>query len=240
MPQQTNDIVIAAKDDAVLRNSFLELNELFILRCAQKASGRPINKSDDEYSIALISFNRAIDGYDLEKGDFMPFSELVIRRGLYDYFKSQKRFTGEIAVSPCAFDGQVEPDCEEAPLQYAVGLKAAITPDRTLKDEIEAVGEVLGRYGISFFDLAECSPKSEKTKKGCATAVECVTTNDSIFEQMRKTLLLPIKIIVGLTRLPRKLLERHRKYIIAASEIIKGDFPALAEYLPFKRGEGKL
>ncbi|MBP1557587.1 MAG: RNA polymerase subunit sigma [Oscillospiraceae bacterium] len=240
MNPQLNEKAIAAKQNAELRNSFLTENELFIVNCAQKTAKRYIDKSDDEFSIALIAFNRAIDGYSPEKGDFAPFAKTVIKNGLLDHFKSQNRFSNELSVSPNAFDGDVEQDCEETSIQLAVSQKAVVMVEHTLKEEIEAVGELLSQYGISFFDLAECSPKSEKTRKCCATAVNCVVDNDSVFEKMRKTLLLPIKMIISLTKLPRKLLERHRKYIIAASEILAGDFPALSEYLRYIRKEGKM
>ncbi len=37
--------------------------------------------------------------------------------------------------------------------------------------------------------------------------------------------------------LPRKIIERHRKYIIAGIEIISGNYPILSEYLKFVREE---
>ena len=44
-----------------------------------------------------------------------------------------------------------------------------------------------------------------------------------------------IKKIIENTLLPRKILERHRNYIIAAVEILSGEYPLLAEYLSFIR-----
>ena len=49
---------------------------------------------------------------------------------------------------------------------------------------------------------------------------------DDIFDN-----LFPIKNIAENTKVPRKILERHRKYIIAAVEIICNDFPLLQEYI---------
>jgi len=48
---------------------------------------------------------------------------------------------------------------------------------------------------------------------------------------MKTTKQLPIKIISENAKVPRKILERHRKYIITAAEILSGDYPKLAEYL---------
>jgi len=49
--------------------------------------------------------------------------------------------------------------------------------------------------------------------------------------------MLPIKDIESCEKLPRKILERHRKYIIAGAEILKGDYPILSGYLKFVREE---
>jgi len=39
---------------------------------------------------------------------------------------------------------------------------------------------------------------------------------------------------------PRKIIERHRKYIIAATEIVGGDYPHLSQYMSFiKRGTSR-
>ena len=66
-------------------------HEPFILKCAAKASGRFISKSDEEWSYALEGFSKALQRFDPERGPFYPFAELVIRRSLLDYFREQKR-----------------------------------------------------------------------------------------------------------------------------------------------------
>ena len=58
-----------------------------------------------------------------------------------------------------------------------------------------------------------------------------------LLAQMRLKRLLPIKELSEASGVLRKILERHRKYIIAATEILDGDFPILAGYLSFIRRE---
>ncbi len=54
---------------------------------------------------------------------------------------------------------------------------------------------------------------------------------------MRQTRTLSVSIIEKNVPVPRKILERHRKYIVTAVEILSGDYPYLSEYLAFiKRG----
>ncbi|MEG1027821.1 MAG: RNA polymerase subunit sigma, partial [Oscillospiraceae bacterium] len=75
--------------------------------------------------------------------------------------------------------------------------------------------------------------KSEKTKSRCAKAIKFLLNDTFLIKRMRKTHTLPIKNIEINSDVPRKVLERHRKYIIAAVEIISGDYPCLAEYLRY-------
>ena len=99
--------------------------------------------------------------------------------------------------------------------------------------EIESLGNVLAVYGFSFFDLADASPKASKTKEACRDAVLFLLSSPVLFREMKASGMLPIKIIGNNIDLPRKILERHRKYIIAAAEILNGDYPCLSEYLGY-------
>jgi RNA polymerase sigma factor len=60
-----------------------------------------------------------------------------------------------------------------------------------------------------------------------------------LITQIQHEKYLPIKIIQKNLKVPRKLLERHRKYIIAVVEILKGDYPYLSEYLKDLKGGSK-
>jgi RNA polymerase sigma factor len=54
---------------------------------------------------------------------------------------------------------------------------------------------------------------------------------------MRETARLPALFLEKNSKIPRKILERHRKYIIAAAEILSGEYPFLAQYLQGIRKE---
>jgi RNA polymerase sigma factor len=54
--------------------------------------------------------------------------------------------------------------------------------------------------------------------------------------QMRASGRLPIAQLCIACALPRKILERHRKYIIAAAEILTNDYPYLIEYVSYITG----
>ena len=109
--------------------------------------------------------------------------------------------------------------------------QASVSDDNPLLDEIVAISEYLDIYGITFTELTECSPKAGKTKDSCASAIRYLKEHPVLISNMKATKQLPIKIISENAKVPRKILERHRKYIITAAEILSGDYPKLAEYL---------
>lgn len=89
-----------------------------------------------------------------------------------------------------------------------------------VQDEIAAVQELLGHYGFSFWDLAECSPKAEKTKAACAKVVVELLKDPELFQKMRTSKSLPVKELLAMTKVQKKILERHRRYIIAAAAVL--------------------
>ena len=95
--------------------------------------------------------------------------------------------------------------------------------------------QILREYGFSFFDLADSSPKTDKTRRSCAVAVRTLIASLVMMAKMRLSRLLPIKELSAESGVVRKILDRHRKYIIASAEILDGEFPILAGYLSYIR-----
>ena len=214
----------------------------FLLRCASRTARRFITESDDEYAIALTALYEAWKGYSRDKGPFDAFAKVVIRRRLIDYFESQKRRLSEIPVGGAldmdadgTEDGAADACLRTA--QKAIAQKSAQAP-ASAREEIEALGDVLKGYGFGFFDLADDSPRAEKTRMACAAAVRWLLSHPDQLGDMRKRGALPIKNVSQGSGVSRKLIERHRKYIIAAAEILTGEYPLLSEYLRYIRKEG--
>lgn len=216
--REIDNLVVQVKDDETALEDFIKSQEGFIIKAASRTSKHYITKSDDEWSIALSAFVEAVEKYDLEKGSFMAFAELLIRRRLIDWFRINGRNNEVIHVE----DIENEPDTSKE--------------TEEIKLEILALEEDLRLYGISFMDLADASPKAQKTRDACRKAINWIIENPLIINQMKESKQLPIKIIENNSAVPRKILERHRKYIIAVVEILTGDYPWLNEYV---RQEGR-
>lgn len=211
--REIDQMAVEAAEDEFIFSSFLKKQERFILKTASKISRRFVTQSDDEWSVAIGAFSQAIEKYDYDKGSFLSFAEKIIHQRLVDHYRVKGRHSVEVPVDFIEEEAIVE------------------TSDNSLKLEIVAMTEVLGDYGIRFMDLVECSPKAEKTRKSCARAVHYMLKNPMLITEMRRTKLFPLKITEKNTKVPRKILERHRKYLIAAVEILYGDYPFLSDYL---------
>lgn len=234
--------VLAAKADDAQFTRLVEENKTWILKCASQAARRYVTDSDDEWSIALVAFSEAVQSFDEAKGSFRSLASVVIRRRVTDYLRSEGKHSAEVSVMPGAFEGELEEEDATGVSLYAqqavqAASLAASADDSAsrAREEIEEMQGILREYGFSFFDLAECSPKAEKTKKSCAQAIRTMIASVLLMAKMRLKRLLPIRELSEESGVIRKILDRHRKYIIAGAEILDGDFPILASYLRFVR-----
>ncbi|QSX09154.1 hypothetical protein J0B03_03535 [Alkalibacter rhizosphaerae] len=197
--------------------------EFFILKSAVRVSKKYVSKQDEEWSVALEAFMEAVQRYDMDKGAFLPFARRMIHHRLVDHFRKQGRSGSELPLESLDRLRVYKPD----------------PTSRDLRDEIDALTQVLQLYGLDFADLAKASPKSDKTVKACKKILFFLTSHPELTELIKDSKLLPLKEIEKNTGVPRKTIERHRKYLIAAMEILTGDYPYLAAYIPRDGGEGQ-
>ena len=237
---------VRAQNDPEFMNRFIERNRRFVMFCAFRTLKHFISESDDEWSVALIAFHEAVLAYGREKGNFKQFAALIIRRRLIDHLNAERRHAAEIPADTFSADISEDED-DVSPLQLELRKKEAelsendsahtggVPGSTPVRDEIEAVQQLLKHYGFSFFDLTECSPKAEKTKTACAALVKLLVTDEMLFLKMRDAKSLPVKDLCERSGVPRKIAERHRKYIIAAAEIMRGEYPLLQDYMDYIR-----
>ena len=237
-----NSKAAAAKKDEQLRENFIRDNEQTILKIASKVTGKYITRSDDEWSVALLAFNKAIDSYSKDKGDFTAYSGVVIKRALIDHYRSENKYASEIPVSHEMLTG--EGDYEEnsevlsAVSRESTQAEEQINKSRSLKEEILEVNEKLKKYGFTFRDLKDCSPKAGKTKTECAKAIIYILDNREILSSVVDEGKLPIKELTKSAGVNKKLLDRYRRYLIMAVIILNGEYPLLADYLKYVKKEG--
>ncbi len=231
-----NERAIKAAKDRGEKESFLAESSDHILALAAKISGHRITRSDDEWSVALMAVSEAIDSYDSERGDFWGYAAIVIKSRLLNLYRKEQRISPEVPVSPQVFDGEIEEDDPEFSMKLKV-RDGLITDDgdvaSSLTDEINALTKELEVYGISFFDLTKCSPRAEKTRRGCAEVIASIFLPPPLVEYLKKKKILPASEIQKRSGQSIKFLDKFRKYLIAATVILDGDYPQIAEYVEF-------
>lgn len=222
---------VRAREDEPFLERFIEAHEGFILRTASRHAGHTVTRSDDEYSVALMAFYEAVKGYDPKSGPFGAFASLVIGRRLADYYRSAHRFDPEVSLAPQTFDGAVEEDAADAGVQLAVVEKMTEARTVSAAEEIESANAQFAKYGFSFYDLASCSPKTDKTRRGCGMAAASLRESRVLRESLRRTHELPVRALAKESGVSARLIERHRNYIVAAALLLDGDYPILGGYL---------
>ncbi len=194
-----------------------------LLACASRAVKHFVTEQDEEWSVTLQAFYEAVKGYDITKGQFWPFVSVIVRRRLTDWLRNMYSKREEMQ--------------EEVP--ESIPDKGNWPGEYTIKDEIDAVQEELRTFGFTFFDLTESSPKAQKSRKKCAAVTAVLVQNEDLFRSMTETKTIPVKALVRASGISGKIMEKHRRYIIAAAIILRGEYPLLAEYLHMVREEMK-
>ncbi len=221
-----------ARGSMEARNAFLTEEQYHVLHLTARILMRTVTMSDDEWSVALSAVSEAIDGYDEGRGHFWNYAALVMESRLRDHFRSKGRTEAELTVGPEYFSGEFDEDAE-CGLRIEIQEKTAAVVDTGLRDELDAFGDELNEYGIDLFDLPGQAPKASKTRDACARLILAFfEPPPPLTDELRRTHNLPVKGLMARTGLARKLIDKHRKYLIAAALIKDGDYPGMAEYLP--------
>ena len=198
----------------------------FIRAEASKFMGRICSENDDEYSIAMIAFHEAIQGYSRERGAFLRYAALLIRSRLTDEYRREKRHRDVLSLD------ETDREKEQTLLEQVPDSRDRYEESQNLdatRQEILELGGVLRQFGVSFADIADHSPRQERTMQACLAAVHYAMDNRELLEELLRTKKLPLAELVRGSGSDRKTLERHRKYVLAmlviqtnGYEIIRG------------------
>lgn len=221
--------------DNLLRNKFIDDFKPFILKCVSQSVGKKNNLiQSDEYSIALIAFNEAIESYDLDKKTrFVSFSKQVIKRRLIDYLRSTKKNNVTVPFSyfndnNTGFDDHSTCSFEE---KYLCDKNSDYSIDFETREEIKNLELKICEYKMSIEDLIECSPKHRDTIISCLNIANIIIENESLYRIFRERKILPYKELSDHFNLCRRTLEKNRKFIIAMVFILKSDLEILKKYI---------
>nr|WP_028612070.1 RNA polymerase sigma factor SigI [Paenibacillus harenae] len=219
--------------DELLREQFIADYKPYILKVTSRFCKRYIDPTrDDEYSVALLAFNEAINQFASHAGkSFLGFAETVIRRRLIDHVRKEQRHAQVVPYS--MFDSEDE----EQPHYNSVETKQALSAyemKRTEDERRQEIGDLnleLDRFGITFAELVELSPKHSDSRRLLIGIAQTLVSRASLFESLKQTTKLPVKELTELCGISRKTVERNRKYIISIALVLSGSYPFMHDYL---------
>lgn len=184
--------------------------------------------SRDEYSVGLMAFNEAIDGYKPGLRSFQSFAAEVIKRRLIDYHRSQ--------VSHQSRNIYILDDGK-----FDAGEEWENHADRVhIRMEMESLVRNLAAYNISLRDLVMETPRHADSRALCVRIARVITGDSDLRHHFKKYRTIPLKMLLQKIRINKKTVERHRRYIIAICLVILSDLDALKEYVEglCKGGDG--
>lgn len=217
--------------DSQLLNELIESYKPFIAKTVSSVCRRYIHESDDEYSIGLIAFDEAVHKYSSEKGSsLLGFAEIIIKRRVIDYIRQQARHRN---VSYDGSSGSADEQTSASLVEDRLSIEEFVkkTEQELRRDEIIHFTALLKEYGLTFAEIADQSPKHADARKNAMEIASALVSDKELAAYLQEKKRLPIKQLEGTAAVSRKTIERNRKYIIAVSLILMGDYVFLQEYI---------
>jgi RNA polymerase sigma factor len=217
--------------DEPLLNVVLEDYKPFIKKTVSSVCKRFIYESDDEFSIGLIAFHDAILKYNHQRGtSIISFSEVIIKRKVIDYIRKNGKYQDVSIDMSFSDDGE---ESSNLTIDQIVSVEEFDKQEEANKrrEEILSFQEHLAHFKLSFKELLEQSPKHEDARLNAIDIAKTVVNSKELLDYLIDKRRLPVKKIEKQVSVSRKTIERNRKYIIAISLILIGDYVYLRDYL---------
>lgn len=214
MNSEANQIVSQvydAKKDSRKADEMISAYMPFIKSETAKFLKRPPLSDDDELSIAMFAFYEAIRNYSKLRGSFLKFAALQIKNRLIDNYRKEKRNKGQISLDSS--------DDEKTELIDTIQDEHNVYEENEIreatKQEIDELSAQMLDFGVSMSDVADNSPRQQRTLEICQKAVHFARNNPDILEDFLRTKRVPIGKLAKGANVERKSLERHRRYLVA-------------------------
>lgn len=221
-------ISLIQEGDERLREELIASHKEFIRSFASFICRKRLDwHNDDELSMALIAFNRAIDTYKPEAGSsFFTYARLLIRNSLVDNFRKTHKGTGA--------EGGATPEELSHHLENSASLEQHTLHLDNLERayEIEVFKKELYRYGLNLDTLVQYSPRHRDTREKLKEIILMIARDDKLRERIIREKRLPLQEIESLYGVRRKMMEKWRKYILSLLIIAThGELEIMAEYI---------
>ncbi len=185
--------------------------------------------NDDELSIALIAFNKAIDKFIPDQGkNFLSFAKIIIKNSLIDYFRYENKFHS----LPLSGANQEEEDVSSAEAAASWDSYRQEIENRNRAYEIQRFNELLVQFGLTLEKLVRYSPRHQDTRNSLKEIAQTLSTHKEIVKKIYQMKRLPLKEIQLITGARRGFLDKWRNYLLSLIIILTHEeMDSLAEYI---------
>ncbi|SHJ54805.1 RNA polymerase sigma factor [Hathewaya proteolytica DSM 3090] len=205
------------------RDYLIQENMDFIIHTTEQICKRRISiENDDEFSIAIIAFNKACDTYDSDKGNFKAYCQKVIRNALIDFFRKN-------SLLPSMYD---EDSFNVIDYKLSIDDYKRQEEKQNNEEVISDFTKELYKYKIQLSDLVKASPKHQDTRSMLLHLCSKLYLEHEFMECLYTKKYLNVNLICNKYEVKRKLVDKWRKYIIAILIVLSmPKFSCLKNYL---------
>lgn len=198
------------KNQTDLRNQFIHDYTPFVIKHVSELKHAYVCvRNDDEFSIALIAFNEAIDRYEIDKGHFLSFARIVIESRLKNYWEKEKHHQHDDISN----------------------VEVAAPSDEDLHLELIAYENELSYFGLSFEDLSNHMPKHTDTKEAALNIAQEIALNAFIMTQVYIKKSLPVTLVSKSLKIGLKMVKNNKVFILGTSIIFYKKFDKIENWL---------
>lgn len=198
------------KNQTDLRNQFIHDYTPFVIKHVSELKHAYVCvRNDDEFSIALIAFNEAIDRYEIGKGHFLSFARIVIESRLKNYWEKEKHHQHDDISN----------------------VEVAAPSDEDLHLELIAYENELSYFGLSFEDLSNHMPKHTDTKEAALNIAQEIALNAFIMTQVYIKKSLPVTLVSKSLKIGLKMVKNNKVFILGTSIIFYKKFDKIENWL---------
>jgi len=196
--------------DEIARERVIQHYKPYLINVAGHITHKFVTWSDEEASIALLAFNKALETFDESAGrQFLNYVYLLIKRDLVDFYRKEKK---EAHLS-LHTSNEEETTIDQDRIQ-SIELYEQHVQTSELVEEILELDAELSQYQISFEELEQHSPKHKDSRISLFELAALLANDQDCTELLQHKKKLPIKMIMKKYNIKKKMLERHRKYLI--------------------------
>lgn len=216
---------MAAQIEREKLDALIEQHIPFIIRTVSSVTGRYVSvEQDDAYSIGLSAFAEALERFDGERGEFLPFAGLVIRSRITTYLKQESsRQKPLVSLDAMEESGQVP----EAPRRE----------NRELAEEILLYRAELKKFGLSLEDMVEHSPRHRDTRQRAVDAAQKAGEDADTVNVTYAKKKLPIRQVSRLSGLSEKAVKTSKVFILGTMVVFVKKLSGLISWIRGTRWE---